>query len=75
MIYCLISFSARSVLAIQLYIIDFHFNIISHYRVIFAVVKRHSVSILRSLIIIIIIITPLEFFTSVLADGFSLEFE
>ena len=25
--------------------------------------------------IIIIIITPLEFFTSVLADGFSLEFE
>ena len=27
------------------------------------------------IIIIIIIITPLEFFTSVLADGFSLKFE
>ena len=31
--------------------------------------------ILCPFIIIIIIITPLEFFTSVLADGFSLEFE
>ena len=34
-----------------------------------------SVGTAKSTIIIIIIITPLEFFTSVLADGFSLEFE